>query len=109
MRYFKNSVVVQPERDIPLLRQVRNSKFVSHDQLFELMRFAGSESCRDSFGWRVRRLVKVGFLSTWAGVFGAEGTVYRVRREGIFLLDHHGTSQPFCTPILNIYRIPRTC
>ena len=90
MRYFKNSIVIQAERDIPLLRQVHNSKFVSHYQLFELMRFAGSESSGDSFGWRVRRLVKAGFLSTWAGAFGTEGTVYRVTREGISLLEHYG-------------------
>lgn len=61
MRYAKNTVVVQAERDIPLLRQVRNSKFVSHIQLFELMRFGGWESSRDSFNWRVRRLLKAKF------------------------------------------------
>lgn len=90
MRYLKNSIVIQTERDIPLVRQVRNSKFVSHNQLFELMRFAGSESSRDSFGWRVRRLLKAGFLSTCAGVLAAEGAVYRVTREGVALLEHHG-------------------
>jgi hypothetical protein len=90
MRYFKDSIVIQAERDIPLLRQVRNSKFVSHNQLFELMRFAGSESSRDSFGWRVRRLVKAEFVSICAGALGAEGTVYRITREGIALLEHHG-------------------
>ncbi|HEV2401436.1 MAG TPA: hypothetical protein VGS27_31160 [Candidatus Sulfotelmatobacter sp.] len=90
MRYLKNSIVIQAERDVPLVRQVRNSKFVSHNQLLEFMRFAGSESSRDSFGWRVRRLLKAGFLSTCAGVFGAEGTVYRVTRDGLALLEHHG-------------------
>ena len=90
MRYLKNSIVIQAERDVPLVRQVRNSKFISHNQLFELMRFAGSESSRDSFGWRVRRLLKAGFLSTCAGALGAEGTVYRVTREGVALLEHHG-------------------
>lgn len=90
MRYLKNSIVIQAERDVSLLRQVRNSKFVGHNQLFELMRFAGSESSRDSFGWRVRRLRKAGFLSTCAGAFGAEGTVYRITREGVSMLEHHG-------------------
>jgi len=37
MRYAKNSLVVSPERDIPLLHQVRNSRFVSHNQLFQFM------------------------------------------------------------------------
>ncbi len=90
MRYLKNSIVIQEARDIPLLRQVRNSKFAGHNQLFELMQFAGSESSRDSFGWRVRRLLKAGFLSISDGAFGAEGVVYRITRDGIALLEHHG-------------------
>lgn len=90
MRYLKNSIVIQEDRDIPLLRQVRNSKFVSHNQLFELMRFAGFESSRDSFGWRVRRLLKAGLLSICEGAFGTEAAVYQIAREGIALLEHHG-------------------
>ena len=90
MRYVKNSVVIQAERDIPLLRQLRNSKFASHSQLFELMRFGGSESSRDSFGWRVRRLLKAGFLSICKGAFGGESAIYRITREGVALLEHHG-------------------
>ena len=90
MRYAKNSVVVQAERDIPLLRQVRNSKFVSHIQLFELMRFGGRESSRDSFNWRVRRLLKAKFLSICDGSFGAGSVVYRITQDGIALLEYHG-------------------
>lgn len=90
MRYAKNSVVVQAERDIPLLRQVRNSKFVSHIQLFELMRFGGWEDSRDSFNWRVRRLLKANFLSVCAGTFGAGSAVYRISRDGVAMLEYHG-------------------
>jgi hypothetical protein len=90
MRYIKDSLVIQAERDVPLLRQVRNSKFIGHLQLFEMMKFAGSERSRDSFGWRVRRLLKAGLLSSCAGIFGAEPAVYRITRQGIALLEHHG-------------------
>jgi hypothetical protein len=90
MRYIKNSLVIQSERDVPLLRKVRNSKFVSHAQLFEMMKFAGSEHSRDSFGWRIRRLLKAGLLSMCEGAFGAESAVYRITRHGIALLEHHG-------------------
>jgi hypothetical protein len=90
MRYAKNSVVVQAERDIPLLRLVRNSKFVSHIQLFELMRFGGWESSRDSFNWRVRRLLKSKFLAVCTGTFGAGSAVYRISREGVAMLEYHG-------------------
>jgi hypothetical protein len=90
MRYVKNSVVIQTDRDVPLLRQVRNSKFASHEQLFELMTFSGYESSRDSFGWRVRRLVKAGFVSICEGAFGCNSVVYRITHKGIALLEHHG-------------------
>ncbi len=90
MRYAKNSLVIQAERDIPLLRQVRNSKFVSHSQLFELMKFGGWESSRDSFNWRVRRLLKARCFSICDGPFGAGSAIYRITREGIALLEHHG-------------------
>jgi hypothetical protein len=90
MRYAKNSVVIQADRDIPLLRQVRNSKFASHEQLFELLMFGGYESSRDSFSWRVRRLLKAGFLSICDGAFGSESLVYRITYNGIALLEHHG-------------------
>lgn len=90
MRYAKNSVVVQPDRDIPLLRQVRNLKFVSHEQLFELMTLSGHEGSGDSFGWRVRRLVKSGFLSICEGAFGSKSIIYRITYKGVALLEHHG-------------------
>jgi hypothetical protein len=90
MRYVKDSIVIQKERDIPLLRQVRNAKFVTHSQLFELMRFRGSECSRDSFGWRVRRLLKAGFLSMCEGSFGVDSPVYCISRRGVAVLEHHG-------------------
>jgi len=88
MRSAKNSLVIHAERDIPLLRQVRNSKFVSHDQLYELQRFSGSERSRDSFGWRVRRIVKAGLVEICEGPF--ESPVYRITHAGLALLEHHG-------------------
>jgi hypothetical protein len=90
MRYAKGGLVINPERDIPLLRQVRNSRFVSHSQLFALMRFGGSDRSRDSFNWRVRRLIKSGHIGICSGVFCAGSAVYRITREGLILLEHHG-------------------
>lgn len=90
MRYAKNSLVVSPERDIPLLRQVRNSRFVSHNQLFDMMAYQGIDRCRSSFNWRTRRLVRSGHLSICEGVFGAGSVVYRISKAGLVLLEHHG-------------------
>ena len=90
MRYAKNSLVISPERDIPLLRQVRNSRFVSHNQLFDLMQYAGFDHCRSSFNWRTKRLLGSGHLSVCEGVFGRGSPVYRITKLGLLLLEHHG-------------------
>jgi hypothetical protein len=90
VRYAKASFVVNSERDIPLLRQVRNSKFVSHAQLFEHMKLGGFERSRNSFNWRVKRLIDSGHIAVCAGVFGAGSSVYRITKDGLTLLEYHG-------------------
>lgn len=90
MRYAKGSLVISRERDIPLLRQVRNSKFITHAQLFEFMRLGGFDHDRDSFNWRVRRLTKWGHIDVCCEVHGAGSAVYRITKAGISLLEHYG-------------------
>ena len=90
MRYAKGGLVINAERDIALLRQARNSRFVSHQQLFDFMKCGGFDHCRSSFNWRARRLVGCGYLSICEGVFGAGSFVYRITREGLAVLEHHG-------------------
>jgi hypothetical protein len=90
MRYAKGSLVINVERDVPLLRQVRNSKFVSHHQLFEFMKLGGFDHSRNSFNWRLKRLLDSGHIGICQGVYGAGSVVYRVTRDGILLLEHHG-------------------
>jgi hypothetical protein len=57
MRYPKGSIQLNQSRDLPLLRQVLHSEFVTHSQLFEFMRLNHYEQNRKSFDWRLRRLV----------------------------------------------------
>lgn len=90
MRYAKGSLVISQERDIPLLRQVRNSRFVSHEQLFEFMKLGGFDHDRDSFNWRLRRLRSASHLEVCADVTGAGSAVYRITRNGLTLLEHFG-------------------
>jgi hypothetical protein len=90
MRYAKGSLVINAERDVPLLRQVRNSKFVSHHQLFEFMKLGGFDHSRNSFNWRLKRLLDSGHIGICQGVYGAGSAVYRVTMDGIMLLEHHG-------------------
>jgi hypothetical protein len=90
MPYATGSIVVNAERDIPLLRQVRNSKFVSRHQLFEFMKLGGFDHSPDCLNWRLRRLLNSGHISICQGVCGAGSAVYRVTKHGIVLLEHHG-------------------
>jgi len=62
VRYEKGSIAISVGQDLPLLRQVLQSQFITHDQLFEFMRLGCYELKRSSFNWRVLRLVQKGFL-----------------------------------------------
>ena len=42
---------ISEERDVPLLLQVRNCTFISHDQLMEFALERGLERSRRSFNW----------------------------------------------------------
>ena len=57
MRYPKGSLQLSPSRDLPLLRQLLHSDFVTHSQLFEFMQLNHHERSRQSFDWRVKRLI----------------------------------------------------
>ncbi|MFY9529057.1 MAG: hypothetical protein WBC04_10475 [Candidatus Acidiferrales bacterium] len=57
MRYPKGSIQLNQSQDLPLLRQILHSEFVTHSQLFEFMQLNHYERSRKSFDWRLRRLV----------------------------------------------------
>lgn len=90
MRYARGTLSLSISRDIPLLLQVRNSRFITHHQLFELMKLAAAEYSRDSFNWRVRRLIAAGHLALCQGDFGNGKIVYRITRPGLVQLESHG-------------------
>jgi len=90
MRYAKGALVISVERDVPLLRQIRNSRFISHAQLFEFMKLGGFDHDRDSFNWRLRRLRSAVYVSTCSDVHGAGSAVYRITKNGLTLLEHFG-------------------
>ena len=62
MRYLKGSIALGQEHDYPILRQVIRSHFVTHAQLFEIMKHGGYERDRRVFDWRLRRLVTHGVV-----------------------------------------------
>jgi len=57
MRYQKGSFELSHAQDLPLLRQVLRSQFVTHDQIFEFMKLGCHEIRRQSLNWRIKRLV----------------------------------------------------
>lgn len=90
MRYAKGSLVINADRDVPLLRQVRNSKFVEHRQLFEFMKLGGFDHSPNSFNWRLRRLIDSGQVNICNGIYGAGSAVYCISKSGLSLLEHYG-------------------
>ena len=58
MRYPKGCLDLSLAHDYPLLRQVARSRFVTHNQLFELTQGSTNERSRSSFNWRLRRLTE---------------------------------------------------
>jgi hypothetical protein len=90
MRYAKGTHSISAARDIPLLLQVRNSRFVTHQQLFEFMKLAALESSRRCFNWRVQRLLAASHISVCEDIAGRGSTVYRITRRGLLQLEDHG-------------------
>jgi hypothetical protein len=90
MRYAKGSFVISSQSDIPLLLQVRNSRFITHQQLFEFMQFGDYEYSRKSFNWRVKRLMDFECISVCEGNFGRGMRIYRISRNGLMHLESYG-------------------
>jgi hypothetical protein len=90
MRYAKGTLVITEERDIPLLRHVRNARFVSHNQLYELMMLDCLGSCRTTFNWRVRRLLRTGHIQRLAGMNWQRSRIYFITAYGLSELETRG-------------------
>jgi len=93
MRYRKGSISIGTGQDIPVLRQVLRSQYVTHDQLFEFMRLGCYELNRHTFNWRLRRLVKSGFLELNPA---GHNCVYSIASAGASLL---AVTEEYC-PVL---------
>jgi hypothetical protein len=86
---MKGSLVITADGDIPLLRLVRNCRFVSHQQLFELLRHDAVLSSRSTFNWRIQRLLKSGQIERQNNL-NLEGVpVYSITQRGLLELERH--------------------
>jgi len=90
MRYPKGSIQLNQSRDLPLLRQILRSEFVTHSQLFEFTQLNHYERSRNSFHWRMRRLVDRGLVLRQTLVVGTGDAVYSVASSAATLLQGMG-------------------
>lgn len=90
MRYPKGSVQLNESRDLPLLRQILRSEFVTHSQLFEFMQLNHHERSRKSFDWRLRRLVGRDLIRRQIHPVWAGNAVYSIATNAALLLQGVG-------------------
>jgi hypothetical protein len=90
MRYPKGSIQLRESHDIPLLRQVLYSEFVTHAQLWEFMRLRHSERNHSSFNWRVRRLVQRQLIIRHAAAKASGEISYSIAKPAAILLQGMG-------------------
>jgi len=91
MRHRKGSIVISETFDIPLLLLIRNSGYITHEQLIALSGYDKSQSAVCNFLWRIRRLLAGGFV----GLFDRriEGRkVYSITHTGLLELESFGHS-----------------
>jgi len=90
MRFPKGSIQLNPSRDLPLLRQILHSEFVTESQLFEFSQLNHYERSRNSFHWRMRRLADRGLVLRQTLVAGTGDAVYSVASNAAALLQSMG-------------------
>jgi hypothetical protein len=90
MRYPKGSIQLNQSRDLPLLRQILRSEFVTHSQLFEFTELNHYERSRNSFHWRMRRLVGRGLVLRQTLAVGTGDAVYSIASGAAALLQSMG-------------------
>lgn len=90
MRYSRGSIQLNESRDIPLLRQILRSEFVTQSQLFEFMHLNHHEHSRKSFEWRLRRLTVRDLVRRQMYRSYARDFVYSVAATAALLLQGTG-------------------
>ena len=98
MRYWKGSITLSSTRDYPLLRHVLQSGFVTHNQLFELLKLDYCVSSRNAFNNRVLRLVRHGLLNRRECVTVRPEVVYSLSAAGDRALGIGGNIPSHSTP-----------
>jgi hypothetical protein len=88
MRYLPGTISLNEGRDYPVLSLVLHSRFIEHQQLFDLLRLEHCESSRQAFDHRVKRLASHDLLRTQTINF--VGRVYSITPSGLAPLIRKG-------------------
>jgi len=91
MRYRKGSIAISGEFDIPLMLLIRNSGYVTHQQLIALSGHDQSASKYSIFLWRIRRLLAAGLVALLDRRIEGH-KVYSITHAGLTELESFGHS-----------------
>ena len=90
MRYAKGTLVITADGDIPLLRQVRNCRFVSRRQLFELLEHEAGQLSRSTYFSRLKRLIHAEHIRVLSGTGWRGSAIYSIAPAGLMELESRG-------------------
>ena len=90
MRYVKGYILISEESDIPLLRHVRDCRFVSRPQLFDLLQHGAGHLPASSYTSRLNRLVRHDYIRTLSGHTHRASAIYFIAPNGLLELESHG-------------------
>lgn len=90
MRYRPGSISLNPIEDDHILRQVMQSRYISHEQLWKVACLHNSMTPRSTFNWRIDRLVRHGLLRRHNIPSVGQSIVYSVQRPGLEYLASRG-------------------
>jgi len=82
-----SKVILEPTKDLALLKTVRDCRFITSYQLFEFAKASNIASSLGSFYWRIGRLVECGLVQTVTLQIG-KYRIYAITRQGLRELEN---------------------
>ncbi len=82
-----SKVILEPTKDLALLKTVRDCRFITSYQLFEFAKASNIASSLGSFYWRIGRLVECGLVQTVTLQIG-KYRIYTITRQGLRELEN---------------------
>ena len=89
MRYAKGTIAMSEASDLPLLRHIRDSRFITHNQLLAISGQQDDILAKRRFNWRVSRLVRAQYVTVVDARRNTE-RIYTISRSGVAYLEMFG-------------------